>query len=286
MFSPHETAQITHDFIRGELRLPPRFRERGPEFAWNAHMLGWWRRLQLFAAARPPAATADNANARTTTAVVIFDEMLVDPVAAVRELLRFCNITTAAGAGAGAGMGVGVGAGAAAAAATTRDEEEAAAAAVIAARATREVTARVVTHARGDSSNAAEAAAHFPASGGSGSGGIGSSNSCGSIVVIAGGGGGGGEQKPPPPPPPTWAREFFALPADMQALFNRSHSAWDLVVASGATRWDDGGEGEGGEGDGGGAVVAGGEGRKREQAEGGHARRAGAVLSRLSVAVA
>jgi hypothetical protein len=220
VFSPQEAAQITRDFIRGELRLPPRFRERGPEFAWNAHVLGWWRRL--FAAA-PPDTTSTIIAATATSAVVNFDEALADPVAAIQELLQFCNMNASAGA-----------------AGQDAEEEAAVAAAVIAAHATREVTARVVMHARGDGSNAVEAAAHFPigsegSSGGGGGGGSGSGGSGGSggsisrTVVHAG-------QKPPP----SWARDFLALPAEVQALFNRSHSAWDLVVRGAMRRGDDG----------------------------------------------
>ncbi len=78
-FSPAEVAQFSRDFVDGNVPLPPRFRERGPEFSWNAHALGWWKRLGGRAA---------------HSAFVDFDVAMGNPVAAVEQLQRYCGNNT------------------------------------------------------------------------------------------------------------------------------------------------------------------------------------------------
>jgi hypothetical protein len=179
-FSPLEVAQITHDFIHGNVPLPPRFRERGPDFSWSAHVRGWWQRL----AGRVTTTTNNTGSAAVDGArhlVVDFDAAMANPVAAVEQLQQYLSSRSRVVVGSEAS------------------------AAVIAARASREATARLAAGASSHPNTAAEAEFHFPNAGGSG--------------AVQGGG-----------DRPSWADDFWALPAPMQDMFNRSHeAAWDLA---------------------------------------------------------
>ncbi len=121
-FSLPEVAQIARDFVDGNLPLPPRFRERGPEFAWNAHALGWWQRL----------------GGAANGAVVDFDVAMADPIRAVEQLQRYCGNNTARPAGYDA-----------------RAE-------AIASRASRESASRGVASSSSYPNTAAQAEYHFP----------------------------------------------------------------------------------------------------------------------------
>jgi hypothetical protein len=80
-FLADDVVKITYDFVNGNVPLPPRFRERGAEFSWSAHVRGWWQRLK----------GGDNSGA-----MVDFGAAMADPIAAVEQLLRYCrgNSTT------------------------------------------------------------------------------------------------------------------------------------------------------------------------------------------------
>jgi hypothetical protein len=119
------------DFINGNVPLPPRFRERGPEFAWSAHVRGWRERLAVEGGA-----------------MVDFGAALADPVAAVKQLLRFCSRNNTAS--------------------TTQNEHDDAlhaAAVAIAAGASRERTVQLLAGSSDHPSTAVDAEHHFPGAG-------------------------------------------------------------------------------------------------------------------------
>ena len=75
-FKRVDVEDLTLDYIRGEVALPPRGRDQGRPFAWNQHVLGWWQKLK---------------SDEYTGVVVDFDQAISEAAAAVEKLIALCR---------------------------------------------------------------------------------------------------------------------------------------------------------------------------------------------------
>lgn len=75
-FTRPDMEQLTLDYIRGEVALPPRGSDQGRPFAWNNHVMGWWQKLK---------------SDEHTGVVVDFDQAVGEAAAAVEKLIALCR---------------------------------------------------------------------------------------------------------------------------------------------------------------------------------------------------